>query len=216
MNVLQARDIPDAWYQAVRHVLENGEDYIVERGSFEGHSRRQVPFFAMVVNHPEARPLGVTYRDNVISTDDAIFNYYLQLISPEIAPNETYTYGERIALRLPEVAEMLCKTPNTNQATIEVGKPEDILLDDPPCLRLVSWKKVRDTLQLTVFFRSWDVVNGLPFNLGGLQYLNETIATLANIKPGKLVAYSDGLHAYDMSFGILGDQFKECHLAGGQ
>ena len=207
MNAIEARDIPDAWYQAVRHVLENGKDYVVERGSFAGHKRRQIPFFAMVISHPESRPLGVTYQDNVISTDDAIFNYYLQLISPKIEPNEAYTYGERISLHLPEVAKMLRDTPNTNQAIIEVGKPQDISLEDPPCLRLVSWKIVNNTLQLSVFFRSWDVVNGLPFNLGGLQYLNETIANWINVKPGKLIAYSDGLHAYDMSFGVLGEQF---------
>ncbi len=96
-------------------------------------------------------------------------------------------------------------TPDTNQAIIEVGRPEDVDLADPPCLRFVSWKKVNDRLQLTVFFRSWDVANGLPFNLGGLQLLNESIANLVGIPVGELIAYSDGLHAYDMSYGVLGD-----------
>lgn len=201
--MIYARDISNAWYCMVRECLDDGYEYLIERGSFAGHHRKQMPYIAVKIAHPESRPLAVEYNGCMLSTDKAIVNYFTQLTTPEKATNEVYTYGERLAPELPKVMNMLKKTPMTNQATIEIGRPEDIELEDPPCLRVVSWKVVDGKLQLSFFFRSWDAVNGVPFNLGGLQLLNEIVAEYTGIPTGPLIAYSDGLHVYDMSYNIL-------------
>ena len=201
---IYARDISDAWYKSVRYTLENGYEYTIDRGSFEGHSRKQLASFALEILHPESRPLSIEHNGLVISSSKAIAKYFGYLTNPEMHENETYTYGNRISKWLPAIAGMLTETPGTNQATIEVGEPSDVTLSDPPCLRVISWKVIENKkLQMSVFFRSWDCVNGLPFNLGGLQLLNELVAGSADLKPGPMIAYSDGIHVYDMSYNVL-------------
>jgi len=198
------RTIGEAWLMVSQACLATGRTYTIERGSMVGHQRKQLDFLAFAIMHPETRPLGIEYRGQGISTDEGIQLYFTDyLISPEVAKNEAYTYGSRIEPFLSIVAEILKTTPSTNQAIIEVGRPEDILLDDPPCLRLLSWKVIPIGLQLTTFWRSWDVYAALPVNLGGLQLLNETVAEWVGLEPGPLVCYSDGAHVYDYCWGLI-------------
>lgn len=223
-NFLNCHTIDEAWYRTCRLCQVVGREYVIERGSFVGSTRRQLGNLAIVISHPWERPLGITYRGMVVSTDDAIQEYFEHyLIGTEKAPNEQYTYGERIAspietddgpmTPLQIIAGMLRETPATNQAVIEVARPEDILLDDPPCLRLLDWKAEQRedkewVLNLTTCWRSWDVPNGLPTNLGGIQLLNEAMAEWASrmkgnrFRPGKLIAYSSGAHLYEHSLGL--------------
>lgn len=80
-------------------------------------------------------------------------------------------------------------------------------LPDPPCLRTITFKVVEKRLNMSVFFRSWDLFAGLPENLGGLQMvkeyvLGELIDSL-DITDGELIAYSDGLHLYEQYFDLV-------------
>ena len=65
---------------------------------------------------------------------------------------------------------------NTNQATIEIGRPEDITVHDnagvgydPPCMRLIDCRVRYGKLHLVVYFRSWDAWGGFPVNMAGLR-----------------------------------------------
>ncbi len=192
------RTIGEAWLIVNQECLAEGRIYKIDRGSFEGHQRKQLDTLAFIITHPETKPLGFSYKGQGISTEDDIWTYFMDyLISPMVTLNETYTYGNRIEPYLRPVAKMLRDTPHTNQATIEVARPEDVLLSDPPCLRLLSWKVTPNGLQLTTFWRSWDLYAALPVNLGGIQLLNEMMAEWAALESGPLVCYSDGAHLYD-------------------
>lgn len=85
---------------------------------------------------------------------------------------------------------------NTNQTTMEIGRPDDCLLNDPPCLRLIDTRVRYDHLHFFVYFRSWDLWGGFPANLGGLQLLKEYMAKEIGVGPGETVATSKGLHLY--------------------
>jgi thymidylate synthase len=103
----------------------------------------------------------------------------------------------------------------TNQATMEVGMPSDILLLDPPCLRMIDTRIRHGKLHFIVYFRSWDLIGGFPTNLAGLQLLKEYMVGEINermndkyegifkpnddagLKDGELLAVSKGLHIYD-------------------
>lgn len=156
--------------------------------------------------------------------DEEYFPNYL--MDPSLAPNETYKYSSRIhapmgdgvigeycsvleGTQMDRVIEMLKNTPQTNQSTIEIASPFDLdlCLDteghcDPPCCRLVSFKAIpfEDTykLQMTLFFRSWDLWSGMPGNLGGFELLKQWVCSEVGMDNGPLIAYSDGLHLYSM------------------
>jgi len=41
---INAHNIPDAWFQSLWHIMQDGREYVVEKGSFEGHKRREFDF----------------------------------------------------------------------------------------------------------------------------------------------------------------------------
>jgi len=141
------------------------------------------------------------------TNEDKIAEYFEQYIMSErMEENEVYTYGSFITKQVERIIELLNNAQgNTNQACIAIGDVSTTFLGDPPCLRLVSFKVVDGRLEMSVFFRSWDLYAGLPENLGGLQLLKEYVLSHLTFpcEDGALIAYSDGLHIYDQYFEIV-------------
>lgn len=198
--LLNTWDLDATWPAACQAVMKLGYNYKVERGSYTGQLRRQLSQLTITVRHPENRPLAPICQQPV--TDEAAIERYFAdyIINPTVSAQEQYTYPSRIAPHLETVATMLRITSGTNQAVVEIARPEDINLLDPPCLRCLGWNVVAGLLQLSSFWRSWDVHGALPVNLGGLQLLNETMAEWSGLKTGPLVAYSCGAHIYEHSW----------------
>lgn len=84
-----------------------------------------------------------------------------------------------------------------NQCTMEIGMPSDILLEDPPCMRLVDTMIIEGKLHFYPYFRSWDLWGGFPANLAGLQMVKEFMAAEIGVEDGEIMAASKGLHLYD-------------------
>jgi thymidylate synthase len=203
MNIPTYRTIGEAWLNVCQRCMADGRKYEIQRGSYIGQRRKQLDMLSFAISSPGERPLAVEYRGTPISDDESITRYFEDyLINPALADNEQYTYASRLNLQIYEVAAMLRGSPNTNQAIAEVGQPSDINLADPPCLRLLSWKSTPQGLQLTSFWRSWDLYGALAMNLGGLQLLNEFMAEWAGLEAGSLVCYSDGAHIYEQSWAV--------------
>jgi thymidylate synthase len=195
---LKANTINEAWFMANQACYKHGYEFVIQRGSYAGQRRKQLESMLIEIVYPETRPLATSFKSQQFSSDADIVKYfYSYLCSDEKQKGEDYTYGNRIYKHLETLIEILKKTPDTNQAVIEVAQPDDILLDSPPCLRSLSWKYVNGKINLASYWRSFDLTNGLPTNLGGLQLLNEYVCGLANLKTGKLIAFSDGAHIYD-------------------
>ena len=184
---------------------------MVKWGSYVGQIRKQLPFVTIIIDNPGLRPLSPIMPPNIPgpTNEEKIEKYFTRyLMSEQKDPNEEYTYGEFIWEQIDKIIWLLQESHgNTNQATICIGNPKTIYLSDPPCLRHVSFKVVEGRLNMSVYFRSWDLYAGLPENLGGLQLLKEYV--LANIEDsfpvvdGKIIAFSDGLHIYSQYFDIV-------------
>jgi thymidylate synthase len=203
---INAWSIDEAWRLACKQVMLFGHIYTVQRGSYEGQQRKQLARLMLVIERPDSRPLAPICKTGEIPVTDegAIETYFANyLASPHLAKDEQYTYGNRIHYHLKPTAKRLKETPGTNQAVIEIARPEDVLLDDPPCLRVLDWKVCEGKLWLSSYWRSWDVHGALPVNLGGLQLLNEMMAEWAKLEPGPQVAYSSGAHVYDHAWGLV-------------
>jgi len=203
-NFVQAYNIDEFWRETLQLCVAKGVDYVIEQGSYVGQIRRQLPFFSGRIVNPGHRPLSVCPPPGIppSTTDDKIESYFLKyLMSSEVEENEVYTYGSFIEPQLDRIIQLLNDSNGkTNQASITVGDVSTTFLDDPPCLRNISFKVINDRLQMTVYFRSWDLYAGLPENLGGLQLLKEYVLQTMDVEAadGDLVAFSDGLHIYEM------------------
>lgn len=212
-----ARDIPDAWFQCLYSILEHGREYKVERGSFKGQRRLEFDFVEIRIKFPSTRPLipdmppgmGIPAPTSMEYVED----YIGYLFTDQKEESEDYTYGERLTnpkvrvsdteLRLnvdqiQEVIRMYREDGHgTNQAIMEIGMPSDILLKDPPCLRLIDTRVRYGNLHFFVYFRSWDLWAGLPSNLAAIQLVKEYMGKEIGVADGEIIALSKGLHLYD-------------------
>lgn len=204
---IQARDIPDAWFQCVSRILESGRIYQINRGSYAGQKRREFDFVTVHIKYPGNRPLIPDIPPHLgipaPTTMEYVEEYLPYLMTDVKQEKEQYTYGERIVISMNKVIKMYKENGyGTNQAIMEVGRPEDIDLEDPPCLRLIDTRIKDETLHFIVYFRSWDLWGGFPANLAGIQLMKEYMAQEIGVKDGQIIASSKGLHLYDYSWDI--------------
>jgi len=210
-NIVEGVTIEDVWRDAMWCCIRNGYSYKVEVGSYAGQIRKQLDYALLRVLEPYTRPLSVRTPEGCgipsPTSEDRIWEYFRRyIIGVEKSPGEDYTYGQFIAPQVSRAVELLNSSGgNTNQACIQVGNADSIYLEDPPCLRVITMKVVNGFLQMSVFFRSWDLFAGLPENLGALQLLKEYILAQLSftVKDGPVVAYSDGLHIYEQYFALV-------------
>ena len=204
MNIttIQARDIPDAWFQCVYEIIDKGHRYQIDRGSFQGQERLEFDYITVQIKYPGTRPLIPDIPEALCIpnpvADGYIESYLPYLMTAEKQPNEDYTYGEYLEPQIAEVIRMYRHDGHgTNQAYMTVGDPKALLLNDPPCLRGIDTRIRYGKLHFMVYFRSWDLWNGFPANLGAIQMLKEYMAQEIGVEDGEIIAASKGLHLYD-------------------
>jgi thymidylate synthase len=203
-----ARDLPDAWYQCVYEILENGRKYKIDHGSYEGQERLEFDYITIQIKFPGNRPL-LPDIPPALGIPNPVAEGYLDeylpyLMTPDKQPEEDYTYGSRLTGDVNQIQEVInmykTKGFGTNQATMSISTPSDILLGDPPCLRSIDTRIKDNKLHFMVYFRSWDLWGGFSANLGGLQLMKEYMAAEIGVEDGEIIAASKGLHLYDYTW----------------
>jgi len=199
---IEARDLPDAWFQCVYNILDKGYEYVIDRGSYAGQKRLEFDYITVRIKYPSTRPL-LPDIPPALGIPNPVADGYLEEYLPYLLtsvkrPGEEYTYGEYLEPQIEEVIRMYREEGfETNQAYMTVGGPEMITSNDPPCLRGVDTRIRYGKLHFMVYFRSWDLWNGFPANLGGLQLVKEYMAGEIGVEDGEIIASSKGLHLYD-------------------
>jgi len=200
---IKAVDIPDAWFQCVYAILKDGFKYKIQHGSYTGQMRLEFDQITVLISYPYAEPYNkmlpqIPEHLNIPNpVEDGYIEQYLPyLMSYHIEPTEQYTYGSRIYKQIDYFTKLLKKTPNTNQAILQIARPSDCTLDDPPCLRHIDMKIKKGKLIFYPYFRSWDLWGGFPANLAGIAVLQKSMADEIGVKIGPICASSKGLHIY--------------------
>ena len=202
ITTIQARDIPYACFQCVYEIIDKGHRYQIDRGSFQGQERLEFDYITIQIRYPGARPLIPDIPEALCIpnpvADGYIESYLPYLMTADKQPNEDYTYGEYLEPQIAEVIRMYRQDGHgTNQAYMTVGDPKALLLKDPPCLRGIDTRIRYGKLHFMVYFRSWDLWNGFPANIGAIQLLKEYMAQEIGVADGEIIAASKGLHLYD-------------------
>jgi len=221
-TLIKAMTIPEAWFRAIYACVHTGHEYLVDKGEFEGQLRRELDMAIINIYQPGIRPLACQSGDIVPTSEKAIQKYFHDyLMNPdfedekEAAANE-YKYATWIAPRWQKCCDLLANGDGgCNQATISIGESPGLDFAKPPCLRLIDMRVRYGKLHFVVYFRSWDLIAGLPQNLGGLQMLKETCLDYLNstiwiqnkplLEDGHIIAVSKGLHIYEHFFKIAED-----------
>jgi thymidylate synthase len=202
IEFITARDLPDSWFQCVYQILEKGRTYTIDRGSFQGQKRLEFDYVTVSIKYPGTRPLLPDIPPS-LGIPNPVADGYLEQYLPYLMTGvrkegEEYTYGEYLEPQIKEVIRMYREDGHgTNQAYMTVGDPNSIDLKDPPCLRGIDTRIKDNKLHFIVYFRSWDLWNGFPANLGAIQLLKEYMAESIGVQDGQIIAASKGLHLYD-------------------
>ncbi len=107
IHKIQARDLPDLWFQAVHDILDHGRKFKIDRGSYEGQTRLEYDFFTGHVKYPGTQPLlpdippscGIPnpVEEAYIYGGEGYDRSYIEYImTGQKEPGESYTYGERL------------------------------------------------------------------------------------------------------------------------
>ena len=203
ISVIEARDLPEAWFLCLRKTLALGREYKIERGSYSGQHRKELDFVVLKVRNSGARPLTPDVPQGVPAptTMEYVENYLPYLMTAHRAEGEQYTYGQYLENQIAEIIKMYKEDGyNTNQAFMAVGDSHSIFLDDPPCLRGIDTRISGDKIHFIVYFRSWDLWAGFPSNLAAIQLLKEYMASEIGVDDGELIALSKGLHLYEYAW----------------
>jgi len=202
LEFIKARDLPDAWFQCVYQILDTGRTYTIDRGSYEGQKRIEFDYITVHIKYPGKRPL-LPDIPPALGIPNPVDNDYLDQYLPYLMTSikkegEEYTYGEYLEPQIKEIIRMYKEDGHgTNQAYMTVGDPKTLYLSDPPCLRGIDTRIKDNKLHFVVYFRSWDLWNGFPANLGAIQLLKEYMADSIGVEDGQIIAASKGLHLYD-------------------
>jgi thymidylate synthase len=203
ISIIEARDLPEAWFLCLRQTLTEGYEYKIDRGSYAGQRRKELDFVIVQVRNPGTRPLVPTVPQGVPppTSMEYVESYLPYLMTAHKGEGEQYTYGQYLERQIPQVIRMYKEDGyNTNQAFMAVGDDQSIFLADPPCLRGID-TRIRDgKLHFFVYFRSWDLWAGFPSNLAAIQLLKEYMADEIRVGDGELIATSKGLHLYEYSW----------------
>jgi thymidylate synthase len=213
-DVVKAFDLQDAWRRCLDLVLDHGYEYTIQRGSFADKKRKELDFVDIQIERPYIEPIIPeipSYLDGIVpppTSMEYVNNYLAYIITPH-KQDEDYTYGERLTgqkyrdkeiNQINEVIEIYKASTETNQATMEIGMPTDIMLKDPPCMRIIDTRVRYGKLHFITYFRSWDLWGGFPSNLAVLQMLKEYMSRQIGVEDGEIIALSKGLHLYDYSW----------------
>ena len=121
IHKIEARDLPDLWFQAVYDILKHGRRFKIDRGSYAGQTRLEYDYFIGHVENPGhgswtpeilpdippalsiPNPVEFAYVYGGEGYDRAYVEY---LMSARKEPGESYTYGERL-IRAPLTGDKL-------------------------------------------------------------------------------------------------------------
>ncbi len=138
IHMIEARDLPDLWFQAVHDILDNGKRFIVDRGSYEGQTRLEYDYFIAQVKYPTIEPLlpeipasigipnPVEY-DYIYGGENYERSYVEYLMTGAKAPGESYTYGERLT-RYPVTGTKLDWLKDENSEIVNLMEPDGKIL----------------------------------------------------------------------------------------
>ena len=107
IHKIEARDLPDLWFQAVYDVLEVGRVFKIDKGSYAGSSRLEYDYFIGHVKFPGTTPTlpeipahyGIPnpVEHNYVYGGEGYGRSYIEyLMTGHKEPNESYTYGQRL------------------------------------------------------------------------------------------------------------------------
>jgi len=152
IHKIEARDLPDLWFQAVHDILDKGKRFTIDRGSYAGQTRLEYDYFIGHIKHPGTKPLlpdipsscGIPnpVEEAYIYGGEGYERSYIEyLMTGHKELGESYTYGERLT-RAPIVGDKLEWRNKNNTEIIDKREVDGKILfeeDGQLYLNQIEW-----------------------------------------------------------------------------
>jgi thymidylate synthase len=175
LAILSGINSMDLYSGYVPNMIQYSDDGLFQRA---GYGPRLRGFIGVAGNYENTEPKNSIKNNNIFTVNDQ-FNYVYQVLK---------------------------KDPNSRQAVMSITDPANDQLDiegnlvqtkDIPCCRLLQFMLVDGKLDLTVYFRSNDVLFGFQqVNVFNNTFMLECMANLLGLKVGKYYHVANNLHYY--------------------
>lgn len=106
-------------------------------------------------------------------------------------------YGPRVSGVIEDVVHALKTDPNSRQAVVFVGKPQDGISSDLPCTLTIQFLQRRRHLHAIVSMRSWDLCRGLPYDMMMFCGWTQLVARCLDVRPGNVIVHAGSAHIYE-------------------
>lgn len=155
---------------------------------------------------------GGSHRDRIpkygVHTPDALKKYLGEMLYGTLdwavrEGKEAYTYHDRMVGQCREALDILRENPSSRRAVITIRRPDDITMDDQPCLTMIQLLIRNGQLNMTTYFRSNDLWEATYMNAYALMSLQETWAALLGVDAGDYTQMIGSLHVYKKNYGEL-------------
>ena len=88
---LSATTIPDAWFQLIYNIFDYGQEYKIDRGSFEGCTRLEYDYVSVEIMNPGLAPLIPEFPAWMNCpppvTQEYLDEYFAQLMTTDVPAN---------------------------------------------------------------------------------------------------------------------------------
>ena len=147
---------------------------------------------------------GINYDIGWIELLQLVAGIYEPQAFARVAPNanlELFTskmaYGPRIRWQMIPVIEALRIEPNTRQAVVFIGHPDDGPTSDLPCTISIQFLRRASHINASVSMRSWDLVKGMAYDVMMFGGLTQVVANCLGLLPGKVTVTAGSAHIYE-------------------
>lgn len=216
---IEAFDVPDAWFQAVSRIWNEGEIFEVGHGS-ECTETKKLDV-TIHIKHPENQPL---VADKAPTDMKHVQEYALTYLWTDFLGDpehpHPYTYGWRLRHPIDQVQKVInaiLLDARNRQLTMTIRIPEDVDNPEPPCLTFLDFEVINGKVNMTGYFRSWDAYAGLPENIAGLYLflkavvneLNEHLSPTSQLETGEIILHSKNCHIYKRQYKLVESMFAQ-------
>lgn len=129
-------------------------------------------------------------------------------------------YGPRIKDQMIPLLEKLETDPQTRQAILFIGKPEDGPTENQPCTSVIQFLRRTDPvtmvprLRMYVGMRSWDLVKGMAYDVMMFGALSLAVSRCLGDRPGLITVTAGSAHIYEVETALVpgkdGPTFMMC------
>lgn len=131
---------------------------------------------------------------------------HIKRVAPR-ANHELFTlemaYGPRTSKQMFDTVRTLTFNPESRQAVVFVGTPEDGQTNAQPCTTAIHFLVRHGSLLTNVTMRSWDAVKGLSYDVMCFGGMALAMARCLHLVPGLVTVTAGSLHLYDDDLGKM-------------